>query len=414
MLSRRDYLFNFVVDTLDYSFFSLGMSFGSTVTLLPLLAQRLGASNLEIGLIPAIAYLGWSFPAIWGARVSGKLEKKLPFILRFTLFERLPFLGMALLAFYLVPHNPSLSLYILFILLGINSFAMGFLGPIWTEMIGKVIHHSRWGLYFACGNGLGALMGMWGSTLAERFISTYPFPRNFGYCFLLASVSMVISYFFIALTREEKEEVTSSSGEKFLSSFFQVIREDANFLSFLLARIFLALGVVGGAFYTVYALQKFIIPDALVARYNAVLLVSQALSNFIWGPLGDKKGHKLVVLLGATSIVLSNLLALFSPDFRWFFLAFTLLGFNYSAISVGGTAIVLDFAPREKRGLYVGWSSFLSNFPAFFSPILGGKIADRFGYHWVFWLALSLNLVGLLWILWGVREPRAFTNFEEG
>ncbi|HXL01512.1 MAG TPA: MFS transporter [Candidatus Atribacteria bacterium] len=413
MLSRRDYFFNFAVDALDYAFFSLGMSFGSTVTLLPLFAQRLGASNLEIGLIPAIAYLGWSFPAIWGARVSGKLERKLPFILKFTLFERLPFLGMALVAFYLVPYYPSLSLYLMFGLLGINSFAMGFLGPIWTEMIGKVIHNSRWGLYFACGNGVGALMGMWGSTLAEKFLKTYSFSHNFGYCFLLASLSMVVSYFFLALTREEKEPETSSSVEKFLPSFFRVMKEDANFLSFMLARVFLALGVVGGAFYTVYTLQKFQIPDALVPRYNAVLLVSQALSNFIWGPLGDKKGHKLVVLLGATSMVLSNLLALFSPDYRWFFLAFALLGFNYSAISVGGTAIVLDFAPRERRGLYLGWSSFLSNFPAFFSPLIGGKIADWFGYYWVFWLALILNVIGLLWILWGVKEPRVFSNFEE-
>ncbi len=413
MLSRRDYLFNFLVDALDYSFFTLGMSFGSTITLLPLLAQRLGASNLEIGLIPAITYLGWSFPAILGARVSGRLQRKLPFILRFTLLERLPYLGMALLAFFLIPYYPSLSLYILLILLGISSFTMGFLGPIWTEMIGKVIHRSRWGLYFACGNGLGALMGMWGSTLAERFIRIYSFPLNFGYCFLLASLSMAVSYFFLALTREEEEPAIASSGERFLSSFFQIMRENINFLSFLLARMFLALGIMGGAFYTVYVLKRFQIPDALVARYNAVFLVSQALSNFIWGPLGDKKGHKLVVLLGATSIVLSNLLALFSPSFQWFFLSFTLLGFNYSAISVGGTAIVLDFAPREERGLYVGWSSFLSNFPSFFSPLLGGKIADWFGYHWVFWLALGLNMVGLLWILWGVKEPRAFTNFEE-
>jgi len=100
MLSRRDYLFNFLVDALDYSFFTLGMSFGSTITLLPLLAQRLGASNLEIGLIPAITYLGWSFPAILGARVSGRLQRKLPFILRFTLLERLPYLGMALWLFF--------------------------------------------------------------------------------------------------------------------------------------------------------------------------------------------------------------------------------------------------------------------------------------------------------------------------
>ncbi|MGQ9623320.1 MAG: MFS transporter [Candidatus Caldatribacteriaceae bacterium] len=412
MLSRRDYIFNFFVDSLDYAFFSLALSFGSVTTFLPLFAKHLGASNVEIGLIPALAYLGWSLPALWGAQISPRLERKLPFILRMTLLERLPLLGTALVAIFFARSSPRLALYLVLFFLGLTCSAMGFLGPIWTEMIGKVIHPSRWGFYFACGNGIGALMGIWGSRLAERIIASYSFAWNFALCFLLASCAMGISYVFLALTREEKGPVTKHEGN-YLRSFSWIVREDSNFLRFLIARVFLAFGVMGGAFYTISVLNRFAILDAFVARYNAVLLASQALSNFFWGPLGDKRGHKLVLLCGVVAILLSNIWALFAPSPWYFFLAFGFMGLNYSAVSVGGMAILLDFAPPERRWLYLGWGSFFSGFPAFFAPILGGKIADLFGYSTVFWASLLCNCFGLLWLLFGVKEPRIFENFAE-
>lgn len=412
MLSRRDYIFNFFVDSFDYAFFSLALSFGSVTTFLPLFAKHLGASNVEIGLIPALAYLGWSLPALWGAKVSQCLPRKLPFILRVTLLERLPFLGIALVAMLLAVPHPRLTLYLVLVFLALACSAMGFLGPIWTEMIGKVIHVSRWGLYFACGNGIGAFMGMWGSRLAEHLIASYPFAWNFAVCFFLASLAMGVSYIFLALTREEDGPVGNEKEGSF-RSFSRIVREDPNFLRFLVARVFLALGVMGAAFYTVSVLVRFAIPDTFVARYNAVLLVSQALSNFFWGPLGDKRGHKIVLLLGTLAIALSNFWAIFASSPWHFFLAFGLLGLNYSAISVGGVAILLDFAPPEKRWLYLGWGNFFSGFPAFFAPILGGKLADLFGYVTVFWVSLLVNFVGLGVLLLGVKEPRAFENFEE-
>ncbi|MDI3525123.1 MAG: hypothetical protein PWP42_373, partial [Candidatus Atribacteria bacterium] len=131
MLSRRDYIRNFVVDSLDYSFFALALTLGSITTFLPLFARRLGASNFQVGLIPAIAYLGWSVPALWGGRYSSKLDLKLPFVLKFTFLERLPFLGLSLVAFWLVPGSNSLALLLTYLLLGVACFAMGFLGPIW-------------------------------------------------------------------------------------------------------------------------------------------------------------------------------------------------------------------------------------------------------------------------------------------
>ena len=410
MLTKKDYTFNFIVGSLDYAFFSLGTAIASITTLLPLFARNLGATNVEIGLIPALFYLGLSIPSLFNGLYSSRIERKLTFILRYTLMERLPYLGIALIAFYLVGINSHFSLTLFFLLLAISFCAMGIITPVWMEMVGKVIDPARKGAYFAVGNGVGALMGVWGSRVAEKFIVQYPFARNFGYCFLLTVSAMLVSYFFLALTREEKEELVEIPSHYF-RSLINIFKKDPNFRGFSLARIFLAMGVMGGSFYTVHALENLQVSNAMIARYNAVFLASQALSNFIWGPLGDRSGHKFVLLLGGISLLASNLVAITVISSNAFFLAYALFGIYWSAIWVGGVAILLDFGNKELKSIYIGMGYFISTFPSFFTPIIGGKIADFFGYRKVFWVSLAINLIAFLLLL-GVKEPRYFKESE--
>ncbi len=410
LLTKKDYTFNFVVGSLDYAFFSLGTAVASITTLLPLFAKNLGATNVQIGLIPALYYLGLSIPSLFNGLYSTRMERKLPFVLKYTMMERLPYLGIALVAFYLVTANVHNSLILFFVLLGASFCAMGIISPVWMEMIGKVVDPARRGVYFAVGNGVGALMGVWGSRLAEKFIVKYPFARNFGYCFLLTVGAMLMSFLFLALTREEKEK-SSDPPPRYFQSLFGVLKKDPNFRSFSLARFFLAMGVMGGAFYTVHALENLHVSNAFIARYNAVFLASQALSNFLWGPLGDKSGHKFVLLLGGISLLLSNLVAIINTSATGFYLAFALFGIYWSAIWVGGIAILLDFGTKELKSMYIGMGYFISTFPSFFTPIFGGKIADFFGYRNVFWVSLVINLIAFILLL-GIKEPRVFKESE--
>ena len=54
---------NFTVNVLDGTFFMLGMSFSSVVTVMPLFVSQLSSSPLLISLIPAIQNVGWFLPA---------------------------------------------------------------------------------------------------------------------------------------------------------------------------------------------------------------------------------------------------------------------------------------------------------------------------------------------------------------
>ena len=39
--------------------------------------------------------------------------------------------------------------------------------------------------------------------------------------------------------------------------------------------------------------------------------------------------------------------------------------------------------------MYIGLGYFISTFPSFFTPIIGGKIADFYGYQKVFWVSFG-------------------------
>src|SRR5262245_65997278 len=100
----------------------LGMSFATPATLIPAFAERLGAPNLLIGAIPALMTAGWMLPAIFAANYTQSLTRKLPFILRYTIFERISYPLLGLAAIFLAPTHPTLTLVLMILLLRLMWF----------------------------------------------------------------------------------------------------------------------------------------------------------------------------------------------------------------------------------------------------------------------------------------------------
>ncbi|MGB9578161.1 MAG: hypothetical protein ACPL3S_02700, partial [Halothiobacillaceae bacterium] len=71
---------NFTVNVLDVAFFLLALSMVSQTTILPLLVRELTDSPLAIGLIPAIASVGYLLPQLLIANYAEGLRRKKRFI----------------------------------------------------------------------------------------------------------------------------------------------------------------------------------------------------------------------------------------------------------------------------------------------------------------------------------------------
>src|SRR3989475_7190108 len=95
----------------------VGLSFVSQATILPAFAAYLGAPNVVLGAIPAVMTLGWFLPSLFAAGHTEALGQKLPFVLRLTVWERAPFLVLALAAFVAAERTPALVLGVLLTML---------------------------------------------------------------------------------------------------------------------------------------------------------------------------------------------------------------------------------------------------------------------------------------------------------
>ena len=86
---------------------------------------------------------------------------------------------------------------------------------------------------------------------------------------------------------------------------------------FLISRTTMQLGAMATGFYMVFGTEKFAISGAGVGLFTGVLIASVALMNLVWGLIGDRMGHKLVLTSAAFAMALAALVALVSSSQEW-------------------------------------------------------------------------------------------------
>src|SRR5207253_8433246 len=112
---------------------AVGIPFASQATILPAFAAHLGPPNVVIGAIPAVMTLGWFLPSLFAAGHTEALARKLPFVVRYTIWERAPFLVLALAAFLLAERAPGVTLALLLLMLLTLTGVGGVLMPAWMD-----------------------------------------------------------------------------------------------------------------------------------------------------------------------------------------------------------------------------------------------------------------------------------------
>jgi MFS family permease len=407
--ARRHVRHNLVALGVDLGLFLVGLSFASQSTILPAFAAHLGASNLVIGAIPALMTLGWNLPSLFAAGYTESLARKLPFVLRYTIWERLPFLGLAAVAFFLARPAPGLSLALMLGMLLLITSAGGLLMPAWMDIVAHAVPVGRRGRFFAVANLLGGAGGLLGSILTAWVLARTPAPDGYAVCFLMAALCMGLSYVALSWVREPRAATVEAAPPlgTYLRRAGRLLREDRNLGWFLLARALIYVGMMASGFYTVYALRHYAAPDWTVGVFTTALLAGQMLGNVVLGALADRAGHLAPLTIGAGALLLANVGALLVPSLDLFVVVFALQGVHLAAVNVSGLSVLLEFAPSPAaRPTYVGLGTTLLTPVAFGAPLVAGFMADAFGFPAVFVVGALGSLAGLGLLLGRVREPR--------
>jgi MFS family permease len=405
---RANFQYNFTVNVLDGAFFGLGLGFASFVTVIPLFLNSLTDSTTLIGLITSIHVVGWQlFQLLTSSRVAG-LRRYKPMVMRMTLHERWPFLGLAVVAALLPLIGVPVALALVFILLTWQSVGGGLTATAWQAMVGKVMPEHRRGFFYgAQSSGLSLLMAV-GAVGAGVVLARVEYPYNFAICFAIAALAMTVSAYFLWLTREpEAPAVEARPGAGMAwGSIRAILRRDGNFRWFLLVRILTQIAVMAISFYTLYGVRQMELTAEAAGIMTGLMSIMQMIISPVIGWVGDRWGHRRIFAIGMLLMAASIFLALTAPTLDWFYLVFALAGLTNGVLMTSVLALVVEFGTESDRPFYIGMANTLIAPATLLAPIIGGALIDLTGFSATFGLALAAAVGAAVVLLAIMRDPR--------
>lgn len=136
------------------------------------------------------------------------------------------------------------------------------------------------------------------------------------------------------------------------------------------------------------------------------------LPSRLWlGPAADRKGRKMVLLIGTTVAMIAPLGYLFVKSIPLLMVVRAFHGISVAALTTGYSTLVADISPPQKRGELIGYMSLVAPIGMSFGPAIGGFLHAAGGYTPLFLLASILGLLSCCFTL-QVLEPEKHLNLS--
>lgn len=154
---------------------------------------------------------------------------------------------------------------------------------------------------------------------------------------------------------------------------------------------------------------EFSISRAVLSQSLAVYLLAFALSTLFWGPLADRYGRRLVILLSMTLYTLGSVGCALANNAETFMLLRIVQGLAASGGFIAGRAMIRDAHDAESAHRAMSQVMMLFALAPAIAPVLGGWLHDYFGWRSVFWF---LSGFGGLLVLMGffIKETLVLEN----
>ncbi|MFD1708674.1 MFS transporter [Siminovitchia sediminis] len=147
--------------------------------------------------------------------------------------------------------------------------------------------------------------------------------------------------------------------------------------------------------------------DEYVQRWSGfifgITFVTAFLMSPIWGRIGDKYGFKPILLINGFGISASIFLMGFMHHVHGLFLLRLVMGIVTGFIPTS-IALIAKQTPKKIAGETLGILQMGTVSGTLFGPLLGGVMADSFGFQYTFIITASSIVLATLVVLFGIVE----------
>lgn len=413
---RFRYRHNFAFGVANGALLLLGDTLIHPTLVLVVFVSQLTTSNLLIGLVPALSVGLWFLPQFLAAALVQGRRRQLPWAAWASIVRAaaVGILGAAIAA--IGEGNPALLLTVFILAYACYNLAAGFAFVPLVELSARVIPADRRGLYFSQRNFWGGVLAFLAGFLINRALANSAAPLGSTFGVLFFGSFAVLSLAAYTTAQMSEVPVRRPARRPPILFWLQQVPEllgQAPLQRFLVYRMLLALGTIADPFFVVYAQEVLGAPPAIAGLYLSAMAISRFASNLFWGRVADRWGNRVALQTTALIRLLMPLLALTLPPLlSWealagrvpggdstihyvYSLVFVAYGVALSGQTLANLTYALELAGPDARPAFVGLVNTMLGLVSFI-PLVGGSLVDRFGFEFVFLVALLIALASVL------------------
>ncbi|MCX5662750.1 MAG: MFS transporter [Planctomycetota bacterium] len=430
---------------------SLGMGLVSSGTVFPFLLTALGMGPSVIGLVGTIESACAIIPQLLGAflfRGTDNLRVRLAF---WHAAYVVPFIVvMALLLCFSPRLSPMLVATGLLVCWGGFYACVSVIVASWIDWLGHVfsprIRGTVFGLLGAVASAAAALAGLVAGWLVAGDDSVTGYARNYFIAAGLGVVSMGAFYLMKDTPALAEHTQAASQGRAPAHAPWASVRasmaaslRDRTVRGFLIAR---SLSVMGFAFPPFMSLhfassQGGNLSTEFIFSCGAAQALGTAAGCLVMGRVGDKRGHRLGLIVGAALQCVALVIPLCFVGGWPCVASFVLAGLAMGGTSVAHSNLLLESCPHDQRQAHITICNVTLAIPAATAPLLAGLLAEHYdelrfhlfvyivprlptaatqtlisllsgsvGYLPIFIASLAMSLAATTWILARLHDPR--------
>jgi MFS family permease len=385
---------------------AIGVSISNVAApFLPVFLTRLGASNLQVGLLTSMPGVTGLILAILVGRFLQSRRNIVPWYSLSRLLVISCYALTGLLAFVLAGKYTVIATLAIwaFATLPQTALAVAF-SVVMNAVAGPEGRYTllsrRWAIF-----GLTTVVGTF---FVTRTIDLIEFPYNYAVMFLGLSLGGLVSYYFsrkIKLPDQTPLALgSSSSALDSARNYFSLIRGAPAFTSFALKKF---------VYYSAIVLSQPIMPLFLVREVKAtdsqigVITMSMTIvmlaGYFIWPWSSRKYGGRFVLLATTFGMVFYPALTTATPQVPLIIIYAGIAGLFQAGLDLVFFDELMKTVPQEYSATFVSLVHSMQYFSAIVAPLIGTWLADWIGLGGALWVSAGLRLLGFLLFL--KKEP---------
>ncbi len=390
--------------------FGMGEAASSPGLVLSLLIRQLGGSLTLVGLLPVIQSAGYLLPQLLvGGRVQA-LVHKLPVYRRFAFLRIIAQAAMVTACFFAGVIDSTWALVTILFCYALFNFGGGVTTLSFQDVVAKTVPSNQRGRFFGTRQLLSGLLAFSIGGPLVRWVlsdeSPFAFPHNFALisAFSLICYALAMSVFATVHEPPAQQVVPRMSFKDTLNAAPAMLRDHHDYRQFIVVRLFLLIGRMAEPFFIIYVTEQLGLPASIAGVFVASAAVAAAISNAVWGRLGDSRGKQWLLRVTGSVAMLPPLMMLVAPSISathetllilWLLLLSLASGTSADGVSIASMTYLLEVAPPEQRPLFMGLANTILGVGALI-PVVGGMLVSSFGYQTAFGIAATCSCIGVI------------------